>query len=326
MHAPGLPVGSAPPSRPTQDPTRVYSTCCPVCRAPASPPTRHSGARLRLCWKGRGGSPAPALKPEPRPAPAGEARRPSQPPAAGLSAPAAQRPRKGRGAQHAQQGAKGGPGHAGAQPEAVSPEATQEREPPCSHCGAEKRLGRVAEPVAACRTMITNSQKRFPGLSGMMTYSITSNWAHTMAPLPGAELVKRPLQLYRYLLRCCKELPGENVREHYRHAIRQSFNVHADEDNPERIQQIIKRAIEDADWVMEKPDAHLAVGEMLCTLVTIASRPALLQKVLSVSLAVAWPGFAEQPSRHCILLSCKSLCSFLWVLLAGFRSSGGRAC
>ncbi|XP_048374477.1 LYR motif-containing protein 9-like [Sphaerodactylus townsendi] len=75
---------------------------------------------------------------------------------------------------------------------------------------------------------------------------------HTMAPLPGAELVKRPLQLYRYLLRCCKELPGENVREHYRHAIRQSFNVHADEDNPERIQQIIKRAIEDADWVMEK--------------------------------------------------------------------------
>ncbi|XP_061461066.1 LYR motif-containing protein 9 isoform X1 [Rhineura floridana] len=73
-----------------------------------------------------------------------------------------------------------------------------------------------------------------------------------MGPLPGAELVKRPLQLYRYLLRCCKELPGKNVREHYRHTIRQSFKVHADEDNPERIQQIIKRAIEDADWVMEK--------------------------------------------------------------------------
>ncbi|XP_060115347.1 LYR motif-containing protein 9 isoform X2 [Heteronotia binoei] len=73
-----------------------------------------------------------------------------------------------------------------------------------------------------------------------------------MAPLPGAELVKRPLQLYRYLLRCCKELPGANVRKHYKHAIRQSFKVHIDEDNPERIQQIIKRAIEDADWVMEK--------------------------------------------------------------------------
>nr|XP_012304821.1 LYR motif-containing protein 9 isoform X5 [Aotus nancymaae] len=32
----------------------------------------------------------------------------------------------------------------------------------------------------------------------------------------------------------------------------QSFRVHSDEDNPERIQQIIKRAIEDADWIMNK--------------------------------------------------------------------------
>nr|XP_025962581.1 LYR motif-containing protein 9 isoform X1 [Dromaius novaehollandiae]XP_025962598.1 LYR motif-containing protein 9 isoform X1 [Dromaius novaehollandiae]XP_025962617.1 LYR motif-containing protein 9 isoform X1 [Dromaius novaehollandiae]XP_025962625.1 LYR motif-containing protein 9 isoform X1 [Dromaius novaehollandiae]XP_025962635.1 LYR motif-containing protein 9 isoform X1 [Dromaius novaehollandiae]XP_025962644.1 LYR motif-containing protein 9 isoform X1 [Dromaius novaehollandiae]XP_02596265 len=73
-----------------------------------------------------------------------------------------------------------------------------------------------------------------------------------MAPLPNAELVQNSLQLYRYLLRCCKQLPEENIRQHYRHAIRQSFKVHADEDNPERIQQIIKRAIEDADWVMNK--------------------------------------------------------------------------
>ncbi|XP_030392590.1 LYR motif-containing protein 9 [Gopherus evgoodei] len=74
----------------------------------------------------------------------------------------------------------------------------------------------------------------------------------TMTPLRGAELVQKPLQLYRYLLRCCKELPTENIQQHYRHAIRQSFRVHADEDSPERIQQIIKRAIEDADWVMKK--------------------------------------------------------------------------
>ncbi|KAM6338042.1 LYR motif-containing protein 9 isoform 1-T18 [Alca torda] len=73
-----------------------------------------------------------------------------------------------------------------------------------------------------------------------------------MAPLPNAELVQNSLQLYRYLLRCCKQLPEENIRQHYRHAVRQSFKVHADEDNPERIQQIIKRAIEDADWVMNK--------------------------------------------------------------------------
>ncbi|XP_011358299.1 LYR motif-containing protein 9 isoform X2 [Pteropus vampyrus] len=82
-----------------------------------------------------------------------------------------------------------------------------------------------------------------------------------MAPLPGAELVQRPLQLYRYLLRCCRQLPTKGIQEHYKHTVRQvgtayagpwSFRVHSDEDNPERIQQIIKRAIEDADWIMNK--------------------------------------------------------------------------
>ncbi|XP_071066579.1 LYR motif-containing protein 9 [Dasypus novemcinctus] len=73
-----------------------------------------------------------------------------------------------------------------------------------------------------------------------------------MSPLPGAELVQRPLQLYRYLLHCCRQLPTKGIQEHYKHAVRQSFRVHADEDNPERIQQIIKRAIEDADWIMNK--------------------------------------------------------------------------
>ncbi|XP_012304817.1 LYR motif-containing protein 9 isoform X2 [Aotus nancymaae] len=73
-----------------------------------------------------------------------------------------------------------------------------------------------------------------------------------MAPLPGAELVQKPLQLYRYLLRCCQQLPTKGIQQHYKHAIRQSFRVHSDEDNPERIQQIIKRAIEDADWIMNK--------------------------------------------------------------------------
>ncbi|XP_050177675.1 LYR motif-containing protein 9 [Myiozetetes cayanensis] len=73
-----------------------------------------------------------------------------------------------------------------------------------------------------------------------------------MAPLPQAELVRSAVQLYRYLLRCCRSLPEDSIRQHYRHHIRQSFKVHADEDDPERIQQIIKRAIEDADWVMNK--------------------------------------------------------------------------
>ncbi|XP_030078479.1 LYR motif-containing protein 9 isoform X2 [Microcaecilia unicolor] len=73
-----------------------------------------------------------------------------------------------------------------------------------------------------------------------------------MAPLPNAALVQSPLQLYRYLLRCCRLLPTESIQQHYKHAIRQNFRVHADEDDPERIQQIIRRAIEDADWVLNK--------------------------------------------------------------------------
>lgn len=42
-----------------------------------------------------------------------------------------------------------------------------------------------------------------------------------MAPLPGSELVQKPLQLYRYLLRCCQQLPTKGIQEHYKHAVRQ---------------------------------------------------------------------------------------------------------
>ncbi|XP_066552020.1 LYR motif-containing protein 9 [Amia ocellicauda] len=71
-------------------------------------------------------------------------------------------------------------------------------------------------------------------------------------PLPAAELVRTPLRLYRYLLRCCRQLPSAAAQQHYRHAVRQGFNSHADEDDPERVQQIISRAIADADWVIDK--------------------------------------------------------------------------
>ncbi|MGH0182817.1 UNVERIFIED_CONTAM: hypothetical protein FKN15_010647 [Acipenser sinensis] len=73
-----------------------------------------------------------------------------------------------------------------------------------------------------------------------------------MPPLPGAEMVRTPLQLYRYLLRCCRQLPSASMQQHYKHAARQSYKAHGDEDDPQRIQQIIKRAIEDADWIMDK--------------------------------------------------------------------------
>uniref|UniRef100_A0A8C8JG05 LYR motif-containing protein 9 n=1 Tax=Oncorhynchus tshawytscha TaxID=74940 RepID=A0A8C8JG05_ONCTS len=73
-----------------------------------------------------------------------------------------------------------------------------------------------------------------------------------MPPLPGAELVRTPVHLYRYLLRCCKQLPTRAMQQHYQHAIRQGYNSHTDEDDPERIQLIIQRAISDADWILDK--------------------------------------------------------------------------
>ncbi|KAG8173563.1 hypothetical protein JTE90_021686, partial [Oedothorax gibbosus] len=54
-----------------------------------------------------------------------------------------------------------------------------------------------------------------------------------------------------YLLRQCKKLPT-NAQDHYKHHVRQSFNSHIDETNPERIRQIIERAMEDAEWIVKK--------------------------------------------------------------------------
>ncbi|CAM9758303.1 unnamed protein product [Bubo scandiacus] len=124
-----------------------------------------------------------------------------------------------------------------------------------------------------------------------------------MAPLPNAELVQNSLQLYRYLLRCCKQLPEENIRQHYRHAVRQSFKVHADEDNPERIQQIIKRAIEDADWVMNKfkreSTKELEGATMACLQLQMSEVPAEIwehqTKVAALFLQLLVQCIGERP-------------------------------
>lgn len=71
-----------------------------------------------------------------------------------------------------------------------------------------------------------------------------------MLPLVGAELT--PVQLYRLLLRCCRQLPTAAMQQHYRHAIRQGYVSHSDEDDPERIQMMIQRAVADAGWVLDK--------------------------------------------------------------------------
>ncbi|XP_035478756.1 LYR motif-containing protein 9 [Scophthalmus maximus] len=73
-----------------------------------------------------------------------------------------------------------------------------------------------------------------------------------MPPSGGVVLIQTPVQLYRYLLRCCRQLPTTATQQHYKHAIRQGYNSHADEDDPERIQMIIQRAVTDAEWILDK--------------------------------------------------------------------------
>ncbi|XP_008306839.1 LYR motif-containing protein 9 [Cynoglossus semilaevis] len=73
-----------------------------------------------------------------------------------------------------------------------------------------------------------------------------------MAPAGGAVVILTSVQLYRHLLRCCRQLPTAAMQQHYKHAIRQGYNSHCDEDDPGRIQVIIQRAVEDAEWILNK--------------------------------------------------------------------------
>ncbi|KAK7867559.1 hypothetical protein R5R35_004312 [Gryllus longicercus] len=60
-----------------------------------------------------------------------------------------------------------------------------------------------------------------------------------------------PKSLYKYLLRQCDKLPSD-AAQHYKHAIKQSYKQHILETDQQRVQQIIKRAVEDAEWVIKK--------------------------------------------------------------------------
>ncbi|ODN01750.1 putative tRNA (uracil-O(2)-)-methyltransferase [Orchesella cincta] len=61
-----------------------------------------------------------------------------------------------------------------------------------------------------------------------------------------------PKGLYKYLIRQCQKLPHEEISAYYKHHVRQSFNQHADESDPERVDQIINQAVKDIDWVLKK--------------------------------------------------------------------------
>lgn len=89
-----------------------------------------------------------------------------------------------------------------------------------------------------------------------------------------------PKQLYKRLLRDCEKLPKE-AQNHYKHAVKQvltsitivvsvlshlsvmtfcwshctllqSFLQHVDEPDPQRVKDIIDKALKDAEWVLAK--------------------------------------------------------------------------
>ncbi|KXZ47735.1 hypothetical protein GPECTOR_33g617 [Gonium pectorale] len=59
------------------------------------------------------------------------------------------------------------------------------------------------------------------------------------------------LALYRELLRQTKSLP-KSTQTYYRHHIRQHYNSHRDEADPERVQHMLERARQDAQWILRK--------------------------------------------------------------------------
>lgn len=63
--------------------------------------------------------------------------------------------------------------------------------------------------------------------------------------------ITTPLQLYKHLLRCIQKLPPE-AQSYYKHHVKQGYNSHSDEIDQERIEQIIERAQEDAQWILKK--------------------------------------------------------------------------
>ncbi|CAH3120377.1 unnamed protein product [Porites lobata] len=63
--------------------------------------------------------------------------------------------------------------------------------------------------------------------------------------------IRTSVLLYRHLLKCIRQLPSE-TQGHYKHHVRQGYASHCDETDPVRIQQIINRAVQDAEWLVKK--------------------------------------------------------------------------
>jgi len=60
-----------------------------------------------------------------------------------------------------------------------------------------------------------------------------------------------PKSLYKFLLRSCSALPPD-ASKFYKAAVRKEYEQHRDEEDAERIVQIMERAVKDAEWILNK--------------------------------------------------------------------------
>jgi len=60
-----------------------------------------------------------------------------------------------------------------------------------------------------------------------------------------------PKALYKHLLKVCASLPAPEDK-FYKRSVRKEYEQHWDEEDPERVEQIMERAVMDAEWVVKK--------------------------------------------------------------------------
>jgi len=60
-----------------------------------------------------------------------------------------------------------------------------------------------------------------------------------------------PKNLYKHLLRSFDTLPKLEGK-FYKQSVRKEYDQHWDEEDPERIEQIMERAVRDKEWILAK--------------------------------------------------------------------------
>ena len=80
----------------------------------------------------------------------------------------------------------------------------------------------------------------------------------------------------------------------------QSFNTYSDETDPDRVQQIISRAVEDAEWVIKKVSCSINVG---LTLILSVESASFYRSLTSLNITILSVHFSETFSCTCTLLT-----------------------